>query len=44
VEKILNDGKKVVGLIIGQEKLNYDIVVSNIDIHYVYNQLLPNLQ
>jgi phytoene desaturase len=44
VDKIIHDGKRVIGLQIGQEKLNYDLVVSNIDIHYVYHQLLTDLK
>lgn len=40
VDQILTDGKKVTGIRVGGESREYDVVVSDADVHHVYRQLL----
>ncbi len=41
VDEILSHGKRIKGIRIGEEELMYDRVISNMDIFYTYNHLLP---
>ncbi len=41
VDEVLSQGKKVTGIRIGEDRLDYDRVISNMDIFYTYNRLLP---
>ena len=41
VDEILVERQQVVGLRCGEQRLNYDQVVSNMDIFFTYDQLLP---
>ena len=41
VEKILTDGKKATGLLLGNEEHPYDLIVSDVDVNYFYKKLLP---
>jgi phytoene desaturase len=44
VTKILHDRKKITGIQVGNESLPYHLVVSNSDIHFVYNELLDGIK
>jgi phytoene desaturase len=40
VNRIIEEGKRVRGLKVNGEVMEYDVVVSDVDIHYVYKELL----
>ncbi|MEZ4883460.1 MAG: 1-hydroxycarotenoid 3,4-desaturase CrtD [Chitinophagales bacterium] len=42
VQSIEVDGKKVLGLKVGEKRWKFDKVVSNMDVFYTYRKLLPN--
>ncbi len=42
VEKILTDGKKATGVMLGNEEHPYDLIVSDVDVNYFYKKLLPD--
>lgn len=42
VEEILVENKKIKGIRIAEQKMEYDTVVCNMDVHFAYHQLLPN--
>ncbi len=44
VSKILHNNKKVIGIAVDDKVYPYDIVISNSDIHYVYNRLLDGIK
>lgn len=44
VSKIVHTKNKVTGVEVNGKIHNYDVVVSNSDIHYVYNRLLPDIK
>jgi phytoene desaturase len=42
VEKIIVDGKKAAGVMVKGEVMPYDLVVSDVDVNYLYQNLLPD--
>ncbi|NNE28043.1 MAG: phytoene desaturase [Saprospiraceae bacterium] len=44
VDEILQDGRKVTGIQVGDQKLYYDTVVSNMDVFFTYEKLLPEIE
>jgi phytoene desaturase len=42
VERILTENGRIKGILVGGEKLEYDVVVSNADVLYTYDNLLNN--
>lgn len=42
VEKIIVDGKKATGVMVVGEVIPYDLVVSDVDVNYLYQNLLPD--
>ncbi len=41
VERILTGGGKATGLMVKGEELPFDRIISNVDVHFTYNKLLP---
>ena len=41
VEKIIVDGRRASGLLVQNEVHNYDLIVSDVDVNYLYKNLLP---
>lgn len=41
VDEILVKNKKIKGIRIGEQQMDYDTVVCNMDVYFAYNQLLP---
>jgi phytoene desaturase len=41
VERIIIDKKRATGLLVQNEELPFDLVVSDVDVHYFYEHLLP---
>lgn len=44
VNKIMHDGKKITGIKVNDKVKNYELVVSNSDIHFVYEHLLDGIK
>jgi phytoene desaturase len=42
VDSILTEGKKMKGLLVHNEKIHFDAIVSNMDVYYTYGKLLGN--
>lgn len=42
VEKIIVDGKRASGLLVQNKVVPYDLVVSDVDVNYLYKDLLPD--
>lgn len=42
VEKVIDDGKKATGLMIQKKVHPFELIVSDVDVNYLYNKLLPD--
>jgi phytoene desaturase len=42
IEKIIIDDKKATGVVVQNETVPYDLIVSDVDVNYLYKKLLPN--
>ena len=43
VDKILMEQKKAIGIVSNNQQHMADVVISNMDVHYTYQKLLPNI-
>lgn len=43
VDRILHDGRSITGLVVNGKTQGFDLVISNMDIHFVYQRLLKDV-